>query len=215
MSVIKQIEASLSPYMCEQGFSRHGTFFDRIQHNMAFCIEIEATPSAIHMNYYVMPLYLPCENRYVTYGNRTDCLKSNPAHKPLSRDANTDEIARWCAEGVFLLREVILPFFNSIDTPRKLREFVKSKKASSCFFCPKVYIHRLMSFTDLFLQDSSAGAQSLRAYRHAIRKNDFLTEDVRDRLWQEAETLERLFSAPPKKTAIYFETVVAHSLQLL
>ncbi|MBQ3154955.1 MAG: hypothetical protein IJB88_06950, partial [Clostridia bacterium] len=67
MSVSKNIYKQLNPYFKSLGFRKHGRYFFKIENNIAFCFTPEF-PSFVRVQCYILPLYMPTDFHYLTYG---------------------------------------------------------------------------------------------------------------------------------------------------
>ena len=139
--------------------------------------------SLIYATFFEMPLYIPCEYRYYTYGNRVSALL------PLSQNASDEEIGKWCEALCEELENRVFPFFLRAATPEQLVDAVEEKQY---MLCPAVYIFRLKLFSYLYIGDFSKLLLVLDEYPRVLRSTTFLTETVRGHYMREAENVRRL-----------------------
>ena len=139
--------------------------------------------SLIYATFFVMPLYIPCEHRYYTYGKRISALPLLP------RDASDKEIEKWCEALCEELENRVFPFFLRVATPEQLVDAVEEKRY---LLCPAVYIFRLKLFSYLYIGDFSKLLPVLDEYPRVLRSTTFLTETVRGHYMREAENVRRL-----------------------
>ena len=95
MEVIRKIVNQISPYMKSYGYKFSQKCFYRIQNDIAYCVQFDVPSGFVYASFFIMPLYMPCKNRYYTYGNRISSLY-NSRSLPLPRAANDEEIEKWC-----------------------------------------------------------------------------------------------------------------------
>ena len=65
----------------------------------------------VYATFFVMPLYIPAQNRYYTYGNRFHALRRSIL-LPLSKDASDDELTVWCEQLRKDLGKFVFPFLQ-------------------------------------------------------------------------------------------------------
>mgnify|MGYP003297112286 CR=1 FL=1 len=108
MSFIQTIYRKITPFMYSNGFIAVSKCFYRIEADIAFCVELCMPSELLYVNFYLIPLYMPCKNRYYTYGNRLNNLdiKALPIIK---KNANNDQIEQWCISFYDVLEMVVFP----------------------------------------------------------------------------------------------------------
>lgn len=183
MTTIQKITNRLRLYMKNHDYQFSKKCFYRIQNDIAYCIQFDMPSSLIYATFFVMPLYIPCEYRYYTYGNRVSALL------PLSQNASDEEIGKWCEALCGELENRVFPFFQRAATPEQLVDAVEEKRY---MLCPAVYISRLELFSYLYIGDFSKLLPVLDEYPRILRSTTFLTETVRRALYAEAENVRRL-----------------------
>lgn len=183
MTTIQKITNRLRLYMKNHDYQFSKKCFYRIQNDIAYCIQFDMPSSLIYATFFVMPLYIPCEYRYYTYGNRVSALL------PLSQNASDEEIGKWCEALCGELENRVFPFFQRAATPEQLVDAVEEKQY---MLCPAVYISRLKLFSYLYMGDFSKLLPVLDEYPRILRSTTFLTEAVRGHYMREAENVRRL-----------------------
>lgn len=88
MGLAAQISAEMKLFMQEWGFRKRGNFFFKIKNDLAFCVYLEQPTGLVYSGFCVMPLYLPAESRYLTYGDRLNAFSPCPVG-PLPVDGDT------------------------------------------------------------------------------------------------------------------------------
>ena len=132
MTNIQKITNRLRLYMKNHDYQFSKKCFYRIQNDIAYCIQFDMPSSLIYETFFVMPLYIPCEYRYYTYGKRISALPLLP------RDASDKEIEKWCKALCEELENRVFPSFLRAATSEQLVDAVEEKRY---LLCPAVYIY--------------------------------------------------------------------------
>ena len=139
------IPAALSGFIIKAGFSKKGRLYTREHHDIMQCILFERPSSLIYPTYFIMPLYIPCSTRYLTYGRRISEITNGRNSKQIDVDRLTSA-----------LQKEVLPFFERIAAPQLLMEYLlTARDVQRYFFCPPVRIAMLKAYTALYLHDRS------------------------------------------------------------
>lgn len=109
MNFLKMINDNIKDFMTKSGFIRKNSNYSRIQNNLSFDIKLEETQFMVYVWFYIMPDYIPNEEKYYTYGNRVSAL-NYVRFLPLSRNANKTEIDEWCSQLCTCLNKIVFPF---------------------------------------------------------------------------------------------------------
>lgn len=211
MTIIQKITNQIRPGMKEKGFQFSKKCFYRISNDIAYCVQFEKPGGLAYVTFYVMPLYLPCENRYFTYGNRMDrCRQFHFA--PLSDSAQDAEIANWCDALWDCLERFVFPFFSQIATPCDLMNRMEREKILY-FACPKVDLYRLLMFSYFYAGKMEKFSKTVEAYRSILQSSTFLTENVRNMYFSEADALERLAISGSQPCQDFCRSTIEKTLQ--
>ena len=167
--------------MNEQGYTFSKNCFYKIHNDIAFCLAFDMPSGLVYATFFVMPLYIPAEKRYYTYGNRMSSLRRSKL-LPLSQNASDDELEVWCAHLRKDLEKIVFPFFQEIATPSKLINVIEKRKhlARSFFLCPPVQLYRLRLFSYLYMEDCDQLYMLAEKYPICIQKSTFLSDTVRN-----------------------------------
>lgn len=147
MTVYSIIFKKIQGFMRLNGFNcRKGCFY-KIDRDIAFCVELENPSGLVYVNCYVIPLYIPTEYRYFTYGTRVNMIL--PIVKIESNDVDL-----WCNQLIQLLSNSIFPSFEKITSPGAFFEQVSTGQLLKPHNChiSKVHVQRLQLFTALYEQ---------------------------------------------------------------
>jgi hypothetical protein len=193
MSILQEIINQIRPYMNEQGYTFSKKCFYKIHNDIAFCLAFDIPGGLVYATFFVMPLYIPCQNRYYTYGNRVSSLRRSKL-LPLSKSASDDELNAWCELLLHYVEKFIFPFFQKIDTPEKLVNVIENRKYISghYFTCPTVELWRLQLFSYLYIADFDNLYFLAEKYPFIIEGSTFLTETVRNFYLEENDAIAQL-----------------------
>ena len=193
MSFIRKVLTRMTPFMEAKGFVQCGKNYHYVSNNIAYCVAFDAPGGLLYVTAYIMPLYIPCENRYYTYGRRLSELRGC-AIPSLTKDDNAALVDQWCENLCRCLEDVVIPQFHRIGTPDDLAYHADNNTTPSGWFfpCPPVFVERLKTHTYLYLKDYSKTAVALRNYRELLENCTFLTVVVRNKYIEEINTVELL-----------------------
>ena len=193
MSIIQKIANQIRPCMNKQGYNFSKKCFYKIHNDIAYCIAFDMPSGLVYATFFVMPLYIPAQNRYYTYGNRVSSLRRSRL-LPLSKIASDDELAAWCEHLCNDLEKFVFPFFQEIDTPSKLVNAIVKKKyvADRFFLCPPVQVSRLLLFSYLYIEDFDNLYLLTEKFPICIQESTYLSETVRNSYLKENNTIMQL-----------------------
>lgn len=104
MTFCERIRKSAQSFMRANGFAFKKSIFCRIENDMAFCMNLEMPTGMVYSNCFVLPLYVPTEFCYMTYGTR---LTVGAAE----RDGGAGNAAELAGEWMSILSNDIFPCF--------------------------------------------------------------------------------------------------------
>lgn len=193
MSTIRKVANRIAPYMKAKGFELSGKNYYYISNDIAYCLALDQPGGLIYVTAYIMPLYVPCEYRYYTYGSRLNNIHGIVL-SPLHKDANPNAIDEWCEMLCRSMDQIIIPFYQQIGTPRQLVEYIDGKMGNSTFLCmcPNVFLERLKMYTYLLLRDFAKTNTAMNSYRNLLTNCTFLTDAVCKEYLCEIETIRLL-----------------------
>lgn len=179
MGIFREISKRIAPFMKSRGFTRSGRNYHYFANNIAFCVSFETPTGLAYATAYVMPLYIPCEFRYLSYGNRLNHI-GDIKLPLLNKDSDEDTIDAWCKLLCHSIDQYILPFFKKIETADKLLAFSDHYHFSpdSYIACNKLDILRLRMFTFLYVGDPVNTASVITCYREALGSTAYLSDRV-------------------------------------
>lgn len=214
MALIKRVIGRISQHMEDRGFLIANRCFYMVRNNMAFCVELESPGALLYASFYIIPLFIPCETRYHTYGNRIHSLPQANL-SPLPKNADATEIDDWCIRLCGCLENIIFPFFEKVSTPQKLLDFVSERynAPQRYIFCPDVQICRLQLFLYAYLGDNVGFVKTERTYRSLLHSCTYFTETVKSRFVQEIDGVELLMRKESQSIAEWFEQVESNTMK--
>ena len=199
--------------MKQNGFTLYRRCFYLVKNDVAYCIEFESPTNLIYAWFYIVPLYVPYEERAFSFGNRFSSVPKFNL-RPLNRNLPESEAVMWCENFQKCLTEYIFPFFHSISSPQKILEFLERPdgKRYAYFRCDELFILRLQMFSVLFLEKTTQAQKMMTKYKKAINKSTSLMPAVLDSLLKEASTVEKLFLCSPLMLKPFFEKNIETTL---
>lgn len=216
MTVIQKIATLIRPYMKENGYKFSKKCYYKIQNDIAFCIQFDMPGGLIYATFFVMPLFIPCQNRYYTYGNRINSLHHSQL-SPLSKLASDDEIGKWCGSLCDQLEKIVFPFFGEISTPIQLLNAVEQKRylAGPFFSCPAIYISRLKLFGYLHTEEFEKLSLTIKKYPQVLRGSTFLTKTACNLYLEELELVHHLMKEGVQESRSFCSNTIKNALHNL
>ena len=188
MKLKREVAKRLTPYMKAKGFMLSKGDYYYIANDVAYCISLDTPSGIIYVTAYIIPLYVPCEGRYYTYGKRVQ----DYSLPQLSKDSSTAEIDKWCLALCQYFEDYVFPFFERINSPDRIAKYVEKSRFTGIyeFSCPPIHLERLKLFTYLYLNDLTNVSKAIDSYRKLLRKNEFLADSVKKKLLDEIDAVE-------------------------
>ncbi|MGN1157134.1 MAG: hypothetical protein ACI4TK_13230 [Agathobacter sp.] len=177
MNLFREIRRRINPFMKSRGFSISGRNYYYFANNIAFCIAFDMPTGLMYVTSYIMPLYIPFECRYYTYGNRLNAI-GDIKLPLLHKDSDEATIDEWCKFLCCKIDQYIIPFFREIETTDKLLKFSDNYhySADSYVACNDLDILHLRMFTFLYVGDYVNVADVTTSYREVLGSASFLTD---------------------------------------
>lgn len=194
MAISREINKRMAPFMKSRGFTRSGqTRYYYIANNIAFCVTFETPTGLTYVIAHIMPLYIPCEFRYLSYGNRLNHIRDIKLPL-LNKDSDEATIDAWCKLLCHNIDQYIIPFFKKIETADKLLVFSDNYRFSpdSYIRCSKLDILRLRMFTFLYVGDLVNTVSVITCYREALSSTSYLADHVLQMYYEEINIIESL-----------------------
>ena len=152
--MLSKIKKKLKMTLFPLGFCNVKNCYYYIKNDIAFCLSFDQPSGIVYCTFHIIPLYIPCEMRYYTFGNRLNSFP-NSSVGILMKSASDREIDVWFENLFYTLERFIFPFFQNISDPLQLLHFVNSDyvAVSQFFHCSPDQLERLRVFTYLCLND--------------------------------------------------------------
>lgn len=209
MKFALRIANVVAKFMKKSGFNRKQKCFYKIQNDIAFCVEFDSPGGILYTTFYIMPLYMPTEYRYYSYGNRLDSITKN--NLPLLNNSATEkDILEWSQMVYDILNNYVFPFFSTVSTPLELLNYVSKNieaKRTNHFFCPDYLLYRMLLFTHLYFNDIEMVHSTIVSYRRKLTESYHLTDLVRKSLTVEISQIEEIISSADDIESICSKTV--------
>lgn len=213
MSVISKVIKTMQPYMRANGYRKKGNCFYRITDEFALCVDFECPSGLLYSHYFIIPLYIQTEYRYLTYGNRMDAI--DPFDLPSINETATDkDIAEWTDVCISLLEDTVFPFFNRVSTPKSLLSLLvdeESDEINKYFFCSPIDRLWLKVFTTLYCNDVSKAMELITKYKEELAKCTFLAPSVIFNRLLTISQIEGLMNNSVANMDSYFSEVIENT----
>ena len=216
MRILSKVLKNISPFMKANGFLRSGNSFYYIANDIAYCIALDMPGGSLYVTACVMPLYMPCDCKYYTYGNR---LNNHLGYvlPLLKADADREMICDWCNALCQCIQLEVLPFYEQIETPKALARYVEhmSDLNSSFFFCPQVFVERLKMYTYLYLRDYDKTNIAIKRYHDLLISNTFMSSMTQQKFLEECREIQDLVRRNRQDVSTFFRNVLSATQRVL
>ncbi len=238
----KKIVPAFAPFFKEHGYKKKGNTFFKIENDIAFCILFQRPTSFVYVHYYILPLYIPTDYHYLTYGDRLESHSVYPVPSYDISEEDNDSLSimrrikdslpgvmwnepkkmdftEWMEQVQKCLAEDIFPFFESVNSPEKLLRFLREDVREKQKYMPclgdEYQNSRLAAFTCAHMSDSKSAAEYVaRAQKHLINSSDGIVGYV-TKLWlDELSVLMQKIEASQETREAFFRETIAHTLDV-
>lgn len=176
--------------MRANGFAFKKGIFCRIENDMAFCMNLEMPTGTVYSNCFVLPLYVPTEFCYMTYGTR---LTVGAAE----RDGDAENAAELADKLMSILSNDIFPCFQTITSPDAFFTQVSHRALFAPHECriSDVFVQRLRLATAFYEKRYSEIPEICGEYMKVLADAPYLPSGCKKiyldeiRLFQNAMTL--------------------------
>lgn len=210
MNIFREVSKRITPYMKSKGFLLSGKSYYLVKNDIAFCIGFDTPSGLLYVTAYVMPLYVPCQMKYYTYGNRLNMIRD--IQLPLLRkDDNSVAIDKWCSLLCEQISKKVLPYFEQVSTPESFMEFVKQSPqySDAMFRCPEVYIARLQMYTCLYNSQFKEIDYVIGWYQQLLEESSFLTDGARAAFMDEIDKVRMQIQNGEGSAKEYSQQIIA------
>lgn len=191
MNIVHTVIKKIAPYMKSQGFVLSGKNFFYVSNDIAFCVALDAPCGILYVTAYIMPLYIPCQHRYYTYGTRLNTACMLPL---LQKKDDPEVLARWCDTLCKCIDSKIIPYYRKIENPNKLIEYIEHRADHSSIVpaVPPVFVERLKMYTYLYLGNYPQLNAAMICYHNLLTESAFLIDTVRQMHFDEISKIDML-----------------------
>lgn len=201
MTFCERIRKSAQSFMRANGFAFKKGIFCRIENDMAFCVNLEMPTGTVYSNCFVLPLYVPTEFCYMTYGTR---LTVGAAE----RDGDAENAAELADKLMSILSNDIFPCFQTITSPDAFFTQVSHRALFAPHECriSDVFVQRLRLATAFYEKRYSEIPEICGEYMKVLADAPYLPSGCKKiyldeiRLFQNAMTLSDPEAASGPKT---------------
>ncbi len=216
MNIIKEVFRRITPYMRANGFVPSGKSFCRLANDIAYCISFDAPGGLLYVTAHLMPLYVPCESKYYTYGNRLNAIQK--ISLPLLNKNDAEAIINtWCLTLCEQIDRHILPFFEDVGSPQKLLAYVDSHSCAlnEYIACHDVYIWRLKFYTHLYMGDYDKASSAISCCREVLSNITFLSDLVIQKYRAEIDEIELILQEERAIVEKYCISVICNTKKVM
>lgn len=214
MSIVKKITRDLGPYMESYGYISMKNGFYRKQNSIAYFIEFEKPSNIIYLRYYIVPLYIPCNSKYYSYGCR---LRHHGDLMSICADATSTAFENWNENTRSCLESIVFPFFNSIGSPEQLVAFLEccDTTIKKHFACTDVQLLKLRVYTLFYCGKIEQGICIFHRGRILFDNCTYLTECVQKKNISEMESLVFLAKTNTEELALLFKNTITEMQKMV
>lgn len=213
MTFTQSMVNRVAGFMKNKGFQRKGKCFFRTDNHLAFCIEFDYPGSLLYVTFYIIPLYIPSDGRYYSYGNRLGTCNLKPL--PLiNADTNEEQKSNWVQSFEEAINEYVLPYFQKIGSPSALVDYCcKSGNLQEYMHSSPIQQMRLLLHTYAHLRDQQSFDETERTLREEIQKCSYLSASVLEKYLTEIDVLKRQFYLSQDEFEVHQRGIIAETVK--
>ena len=184
--------------MRENGFKIRGNLYYYIKNDIAYCIRFEQPTGLLYCQFYIIPLYMPTDVHYYSFGNRMNYFQ--PQKLPiLTNTCSAEDIQQWFQHFYSILKNYILPFYEKISHPKYIEQWMQRNRSiiKQYFFSPDTDYFRLRMYTSFYLGDLHMLSTLLPDAINDFKYRSNLREDIRQHYIEEANRLYQCLQDDP------------------
>lgn len=205
----RDVGNQLAPFFKANGYKRKSNRFYKIVNNVAFCIELDR-PGGLYVQTYIIPLYMPHDFRYFTYGERLQEFKKCPVPDEHFLTERT-KCNEYVAKTIECCEKYILPFYDRISTLEGLLDFLDEdlKSIHEYFFTGPMQILELKVYTNFVLSRFDAVLEDIPKLfaEYEIYRRRYIDED-KGRII----TLKSMINASEEERLQFINDTIEHSI---
>ena len=203
MTFCERIRKNAQSFMRANGFAFKKGIFCRIENDMAFCVNLEMPTGTVYSNCFVLPLYVPTEFCYMTYGTR---LTVGAAE----RDGDAGNAAELAGEWMSILSNDIFPCFQTITSPDAFFTQVSHRALFAPHECriSDVFVQRLRLATAFYEKRNSEIPEICGEYMKVLADAPYLTSGCKKIYLDEVRLFQNAMAMnDPEKETLMAEII--------
>ena len=173
----------LSTFLSSNLYHKNKKCFYNLKNSIAYCVSFECPSNLLYTNFYIIPLYIPTEVHYMTYGNRLESF-SDYRIQPLNVSSSDDENSAWVTSVKKVLEQEVFPFFELIDSPNSLATYLINNNRhviEKHLFCTPYQYYKLCAFTNFALLNHDETNVYLNYSLSELAKCSYYSRSVKER----------------------------------
>ena len=214
MKMMPKIYKQMMPFFRTHGFVKQRNYFYKIENEIAFCVLFERPSDLVYVTCYIIPMYLPAEMHYISFGNRLRDMRRTLLPQ-LTGNNTEQELIDWCGVVQRILATDIFLFYKNISTPERLLTYLKENgDAKYNFFnCGNRKVLRLQVFTSLYLHKYDEFERLAVLYVDAVRSST-LIPSLKEQCANEMMDLREKIGRGEAYMDEYFRQVCSHTREV-
>ena len=216
MGIASKVNDIIFEFMKSRSFKKRGNLYFNIQNDISFCINLEQPTGLLYCTFSVMPLYMPAQVRYFTYGNRLNSFSLHPI-PTLKKDASDIAVSNWSLQLRSALHSSVFPFFDSISDVPSLNVFLQDdlQNIRKYFFCAEIDIYRLKLYTNLALNNTDILLKMLTDSPRVLERSPHIQGEVKRKYTEEFSTIHHIATSCDKCSCEFIKRTIQYTKKAL
>lgn len=209
MTLMYKVHKKLKPIMKQMGLLQKGRYYYRINNGIVYSIGFDNPGFDVLAYFFLFPLYIPDNTVSISYGKRLN-MQFHDKMPSLVKTATTEEISAWVETVADILDTYVLPFFQQVDSPQKLLDFLAQDLESrkEYFRCPPLNTIKLKMYTLLYLHRKAEAFEAIKEYRAELMQHSNIREHFLKSCQEEADRLEGMITMRDEELDKYFSETI-------
>lgn len=216
MRMIAKVNALILEFMKSNNFRKCGNLYFNIKNDISFCINLEQPTGLVYCTFSVMPLYMPAQVRYFTYGNRLNSFSPHPV-PTLKKEASDFAVSNWSLQLRSALQETVFPFFDSISDASSLNEFLQDdlQNIRKYFFCAEIDIYRLNLYTNLALNRNNILLEMLSDSSGVLERSPHIQGEIKRKYVEEFSNMYHIVTTHGFDSCQFIKNTIQYTQKAL
>lgn len=208
-NITKRVVSAIAPFLKKKGFSRVNNCFFKTDNDLAYCIELEAPTGTLYTTYYILPLYIPSQYRYFSYGSRLHAHK-HATVLSICSDSSDQDVATWQDAFCNDYEHILSPFFDSLTFPHGMLQLIQSDADVSQQYLACTYPEfcRLCFYTFAYIGRKKEAQKAAHAYQVALNACTYLAPAI---IQKQSAEIRYVLSLLSGDMASFFEETKAQT----